>query len=589
MSIPRVPSVPNNGEDGVEIFGAYHSIHPLKISCPTPPRSLSTFLQGILPCVSWICGYKLSFLHRDCVAGFTCALVSLPVSLAAASISRVPLQYALYTFVGCFVQVLFGTTKGVCLGFSAVLAILVAQEVRVFPPEYAADVAVLLTLYNGVVLFTIGIARLGFLVDFISVPVAQAFLSATVIVIVMQQLHGLFGLTVNATDFPNMVYEFIVKIQETNHWDLLIGLLTLTIILALFFIKPASEFVRRKWYDKFAFRVLEVAYFGRFLIAVSFAALIQAALISQHCHVITVPPRVNPGSIPIRPPRFTFGNYSAVDIVHSFGPSLLAIPLISIVQLCAVIKSLSHVTRHGVHAPEFRAVGLANLIGSFFSSLPLTASATQTELNNQVKGKTPASGLISGTVGVLAAIYGVGLLHFIPIASVSAVIICAVVPTFDCAVIDNMWRIHKIDLFPYFVTFFCCIFMGFEYGVLVGMFISVCMLLFPVARPTVSVYRCENELVITPYGSVTFPAMRYVRQLILDHICEKQEGGKIIVDGSHWTDLDYTVAVHMKDLAKETESMGWTMCFTELNDIVSGIMEAPSPLVSWPSISEEPA
>ena len=50
-----------------------------------------------------------------------------------------------------------------------------------------------------------------------------------------------------------------------------------------------------------------------------------------------------------------------------------------------------------------------------------------------------------------------------------------------------------------------------------------------------------------------------------------------MVDGSHWTDLDYTAAARMRDLIKEVQNMGWDISFTEMTEMVSGTFDTPAP------------
>ena len=76
---------------------------------------------------------------------------------------------------------------------------------------------------------------------------------------------------------------------------------------------------------------------------------------------------------------------------------------------------------------------------------------------------------------------------YIPKASLAAVIITAVIFSVEYHVIKPMWRSKKIDLIPAFATFFCCLFWGLEYGILVGVGIQILLILYHAARPGVKV------------------------------------------------------------------------------------------------------
>lgn len=172
---------------------------------------------------------------------------------------------------------------------------------------------------------------------------------------------------------------------------------------------------------------------------------------------------------------------------------------------------------------------------------------------------------------VLATAFITPWLHYIPRAALAAVIICAVIPNIDFTVLNKMWKIRKGDIFPYIVTFLSCIIFGIEYGVLIGIFVSVGLILFPIARPTVAVYQSGQEIIVTPYGNIHFPAIGYVRKLIVERITVSPSPGRIVIDGTHWTDLDYSVAARMKTLIKEVEAMGWEISFSEMSEMISGM------------------
>lgn len=79
---------------------------------------------------------------------------------------------------------------------------------------------------------------------------------------------------------------------------------------------------------------------------------------------------------------------------------------------------------------------------------------------------------------------------FFVLASLAAVIICAVIYMIEYEVVKLMWRSSKKDLIPMFATFFLCLIIGVEYGILVGVGVNLVFLLYPSARPTMHVEKC---------------------------------------------------------------------------------------------------
>ncbi|XP_006810815.2 sodium-independent sulfate anion transporter-like, partial [Neolamprologus brichardi] len=76
--------------------------------------------------------------------------------------------------------------------------------------------------------------------------------------------------------------------------------------------------------------------------------------------------------------------------------------------------------------------------------------------------------------------------YYIPKASLAAVIICAVAPMVDYRVVAKMWKIRKLDLLPFFVTFLMS-FWEVQYGIVGGIAVSGALLLYSMARPQIEV------------------------------------------------------------------------------------------------------
>ncbi|OQV14561.1 Sodium-independent sulfate anion transporter [Hypsibius exemplaris] len=556
---------------------------PFAFRCPASKRSPSWIIRQILPFLTWMRAYHASFLEYDIIAGISVGLTVIPQSIAYAAIAGLPVQYGLYTsFMGAFIYAITGTSKDVSLGPTTVMALLVAQKAAEYPAD--ADkvaVIILLTFYTGCVQLAMGIFQLGFFVDFVSLAVSKAFIAAAAVIIAGEQLKGLLGLKIPSDHFLVVVYDTFAQIKQTNYWDLILGVCCIISLIILKYVAPKPGFVRVRWYDKLAFQTLRLVSNARYAIVVCAASAIEGALLSQNIDVLTLPHDVVPGLPPVAPPQFHVGNSTNWQTFKSLGSSLVVFPLISLLELLTIAKSFAQENRYTINSSqEFRAVGIANIVSSFFSSYPLTASFSRSALNAQCGVRTPAAGIVTGGIAILATAFLTGWLHFVPKASLAAVIMCAVLPNIDLSVANKMWKVRKGDLFPYIVTLLACFAVGIEYGVLIGIFVSVGLVLFPLARPTVAVYHSNNstgqEIIVTPYGNIHFPAIGYMRKLIIEHIEMTEMGpGRVVIDGSHWTDLDYSVAARMKDLIKEVQNLGWEINFSEMSDMVSGTFDTP--------------
>ncbi|XP_041379527.1 LOW QUALITY PROTEIN: sodium-independent sulfate anion transporter-like, partial [Gigantopelta aegis] len=192
----------------------------------------------------------------DVIAGLTVGLMVVPQALAYASIAGLPLQYGLYSsFMGVFVYTFFGTSKDVTLGPTAILSLLTASVINSNANENNLEanvpMAVLLTLLSGLIQFTLGILNLGFLIEFIPLPVISGFTSAAAITIAMGQVQHLLGIHgTNITVRRPFIYCLYDTARYITHWKKLgVGVIVAPLIGFLESIAIGKAFARQNKYS----------------------------------------------------------------------------------------------------------------------------------------------------------------------------------------------------------------------------------------------------------------------------------------------------------------------------------------------------
>lgn len=192
-----------------------------------------TWLQLIAQRVhilSWISKYEKGVAISDCIAGITLGLTMIPQSIAYAALANLPSQYGLYSgFLGSLIYVVFGSIKEVSIGPTSLMALLTLQYTMGKPVE----IVILLTFLVGIVEFCMGLFKLGFVVDFISIPVTSAFTSATSLIIIASQLKSLLGIRYNATSFAETMYELYRNFDQFQWGDAILSMSCILFLLAL--------------------------------------------------------------------------------------------------------------------------------------------------------------------------------------------------------------------------------------------------------------------------------------------------------------------------------------------------------------------
>ena len=89
--------------------------------------NLKTFFIELFPILKWLSKYTLAFALNDFIAGTAVGLTVIPQGLAYASIARLPAAFGLYSaFMGPLIYCIFGTSKDISLGPTAIMSALVA-------------------------------------------------------------------------------------------------------------------------------------------------------------------------------------------------------------------------------------------------------------------------------------------------------------------------------------------------------------------------------------------------------------------------------------------------------------------------------
>ena len=201
-------------------------------------------LTRFFPFLNWFRDYSLDSLKIDAISGLTVALVLIPQSMAYAQLAGLPPYYGLYaSFLPPMIASLFGSSRQLATGPVAVVSLMTAASLEPLATagsEGYIAYAVLLALMVGGFQFTLGVLRLGLVVNFLSHPVVNGFTNAAAIIIASSQLSKMFGVYV---DKASHHYETIIEVCKAaghyTHWPtLFMGVLAFAIMYGLKRISP---------------------------------------------------------------------------------------------------------------------------------------------------------------------------------------------------------------------------------------------------------------------------------------------------------------------------------------------------------------
>jgi len=528
-------------------------------------------MKKYIPILQWISKYNSSLLKKDAVAGITVGVVLIPQGIAYALIAGLPPIYGLYTaLIPQLVYAILGTSPRVAVGPVAMDSLLVAAGIAslsVVGTENVVAIAILLAFTVGVIQVLLGVLKLGFIVNFLSRPVISGFTSAAAIIIGVNQFKNLLGIPIPRSNrIHEILIHFYQNVLDTNMQTFSIGAGAIAIIVIL------------KKINKNIPSPLVVVILGILILKFLNNTFHEVAIIKE---------------IPSGLPSFAMPNISYQTVMEML-PIAITIAMIGFLETVSIGKSLE--TNEDIIQvkpnQELIAIGLGNVLGSFFKSYPATASFSRSAVNQDAGAKTGFAAFFS--VGIVASVllFLTPMFYYLPKAVLAAIIIVSVLKLIDYKEAMRLWNVNKIDFWMLLVTFIGTLFFGIKEGIGVGVSLSLVMVIFRTSKPHVAVLgripntrffrninrfddmEIHHEVLIIRFDShLYFANTNYFRERLDDLATEKGEALKLIIlDCECINGLDSTGAAMWNDRIDFYATQGIKIHFTNVKGPVRDAM-----------------
>ena len=422
-------------------------------------------IKELIPILEWLPNYNSSRLKGDFIAGITVSIILIPQGIAYALIAGIPPIYGLYcALVPQLVYAIFGSSRQVAIGPVAMDSLIVATGVSTLAlagsDSYIA-IAILLAFMVGSIQFLLGVFRLGFIVNFLSKPVISGFTSAVALTIGVNQFRNLFGVDFVQSDQIQYVLEDIwFNIIDFNVHTTVIGLISVGVIILLRKINkkiPNALLV-------VVVGILTIRYFGD---EFSDVAIVK--------------------DIPSGLPSFSFPEMD-ISQMKELLPIALTLVMVGYLETISIGKSLEAKQDEYKLRPnqELIALGLSNIIGSWFKAYPSTSSFSRSAINQESGATTGMASLVSVVMVLLTLLFLTPLFYHLPKTVLAAIIIVAVFGLVNIKEAIFLWKANNLDFWLLVVTFFSTLLFGIEYGIMIGVGLSLIILIFRTSRPYVA-------------------------------------------------------------------------------------------------------
>ena len=417
--------------------------------------------------------YDRQKFTADVLSGLVVGVVALPLAIAFGIASGVSPEKGIITaIIAGFIVSFLGGSRVQIGGPTGAFIVIVYGIIQ----QYGESGLIIATLMAGVMLFFMGLFKLGTVIKFIPYPIIVGFTAGIAVTIFSTQINDFFGLTIDVmpADFIGKWIAYFSSFETVKPQELGVGVVSLLIIIC-----------GRKTFKK---------------IPSSLVAIVVAAVAVYFCN------RYNWFGAPVE----TIGSRYTIDpsIPVPETPSIdinvfqtLLPAAFSIAMLGAIESLLSATVADGIIGAkhdsntELMAQGAANLITPLFGGIPATGAIARTMTNINNGGRSPVAGIIHAVVLLLILLFLGSLTKFIPMATLAAILIVVSYNMSEWRSFKSLLKNPLYDVLVLLITFFLTVIFDLTIAIEFGLLLAAFLFMKRVSETSsISVIRDEYDV-----------------------------------------------------------------------------------------------
>jgi sulfate permease, SulP family len=380
---------------------------------------------------SALAGYTRERFLKDAGAGLTVGIVALPLAMAFAIASGLKPEAGIWTAIiaGALISALGGSA--VQIGGPAGAFIVIVYGIL---ERYGLANLLIATACAGVLLFLLGLLKLGTLVRYVPVSIVVGFTNGIAVLIALSQARDLMGLVVPKmpADFFSQIKVLVEHLDSFNPYALGLGLACL---LGLFIwprLFDTQARVAGGFFTMRLIRLMQAVEGVQLKRATRMASrmpgpIVALVTLTAFTYVLALPvetigTRFN--GIPRALPSFALPDFSWETVRLLVAPTI-TIAMLGAVEslLCArVADQVSGLPRHDPNQ-ELMAQGVANFVVPFFGGMPATGTIARTVTNVRSGASSPVSGLVHALTLAVVVLAAAPLAVHVPLAVLSGILL----------------------------------------------------------------------------------------------------------------------------------------------------------------------
>jgi SulP family sulfate permease len=429
--------------------------HGTTESGPTAPSRLERWFPiGVwLPTYAW-----RTSLSADMIAAVSVAALLIPESMGYSSVAGVPVQIGLYAAPLALIgYAMFGGSKLVVFAAAGSVAAVSASVVSGLSggdQDTAVALTAALALATGVVFLMAGIAKLGWITNFISKAVMAGFIVGMSIQVLVGQLGKLLGVDQSGDNTFAKLWSALSQFSDWNWTATLIGVGSLLMILAI------QRFIPK----------LPAA-----LTAVVVASVFVALFDPDLDLIAQIPQGLPSVALPTGIDASTWGSLLAGGVV---------VALVGFSEGWGASGQVAKKTHDDLDTnQEFRAYGVGNLGAGLLGGMVATGSLSKTLANESAGARTQMSNVFLAGMVLLTLAFLAPALQWLPETVLAAIVIDAMLGSAKPTKLEALWRVDKIDFAMAIITLFVVLALDLLPAMVAGIAMSIIYMVYRVSFP----------------------------------------------------------------------------------------------------------
>ncbi len=398
-------------------------------------------------------------------------MVVIPQSMAYAAIAGVNPIYGLFTaIIPTIIGAIFGSFPYLVTGPTNPTALVTASVLIAFAhqPNYLQFVLAL-AIMAGLFKLLLGLLKLGSITRYISNSVLVGFLTAAGVLIILGQSGNLLGVSIIRTEgIPGIFTSLFENITQLNQPTLVVSVISVGMMILL-----------RKLNRKLPAALITIIIAGLFVYLLGWEA--QGVRLVKDYGL--------PEQIGL---RFSLPKISLSEF-FSLTVSGAAVALFGLMEAVSIAKAMSQMTGDRLDpSREMIGQGLASLVGGFFQCMPSSGSPSRTVINVVNGAKTRFSAIISGLSVLMFLLLFSGLISYIPVPALAAVVVVSSAGLVNIKLIKLTWQSRIQSRVVMAITFIATLVLPLEYAIYLGVLLTILIFLSETGRINLS-YLVVNE------------------------------------------------------------------------------------------------